>query len=596
MKNQQSSVYCFGTDSRFPTPEEKIRRAALKPARHQRVSVSLLLAAFLFVESAQVVFAAPPLNDNFANRIALTAGVTAVADTTNATIEPGEPNEFSSNKHNTVWYTWTASSDAVVAIDNIGTVMSSPFVVVYMGNSIDKLAVVAIDSGDVRLSFPAKAGTIFQIAVGNLSAVFPGGNSRLTLNTLPFGYSGVLFGPETPISAVPTNDNFANRSEISGATLTAIAYNRSATIEGGEPNTPITDVRKSVWFKWTAPADSRVTIDTTGTSVYEYFFAVYVGDSISTLATVASSSSVTNPTTTTFPALAGTTYTIAAGSYGSFSVPGTLVLTLTSAPANTGSLLNLSTRMPVGTGGDVLIGGFIVKNGPKQVVIRAIGPSLAQSGISNTLTDPFLELHDAAGTLVAQNNNWQDDGGQAGAIQASGLAPHDPRESAMILTLQAGSYTAIIRGVNNTTGVALVEVYDTEGAAAPAKAVNVSTRGFVSTGNSVMIAGFIVGGSSPAYVIIRGIGPSLAGFGVINALQNPVLELYDAGNHRLITIDNWQDVSNYGQVVAAGLAPTDSRECALSAFLPPGAYTAVLRGLNNTTGVGLVEVYNLLPQ
>jgi hypothetical protein len=251
--------------------------------------------------------------------------------------------------------------------------------------------------------------------------------------------------------------------------------------------------------------------------------------------------------------------------------------------------------MKVGTGNDVLIGGFIITGGPKEVVIRAIGPSLAQFRIANPLSDPFLELHNAAGTLVSQNNNWQDNPSQASAIQASGLAPKDPRESALRVTLGPGNHTAVVRGVNNAIGVGLVEVYDTEGAGASSKAANVATRGFVSTGDSVMIAGFIVGGNNPAHLIVRGIGPSLANFGIINALQNPQLELYDEDGRRLTTVDNWQDASNYGQVIAAGLAPSDLRESAISGSFDPGNYTAVLRGLNNTTGVGLVEVYNQAP-
>jgi hypothetical protein len=605
MKNQQSFVDFFRSDNPPPMPGAKIRQSALNPRQHPGVSVALLLAAFLFAQSGRALFAAPPPNDNFANRIALTAGVTAIGDTTNATIEPGEPTPrgvpSNQSPRYTVWYTWTASSDSMVSLDNFGSQIQDDYVAVYLGAALGRLVDVDYGyvfltggpGGRVRLApFPVKAGTTLQIQAGSVGS--GRGMLKLTLAANPFNHVGPLFGPEVSDAGLLANDNFINRAPLTGSALTAISYNLDATIEGGEPNRPFANVRNTVWFKWTAPATANVTIDTTGTTVSGHFFAVYAGDSIQTLATVAeNSSSNTNATTDTFPVAAGTTYTISAGSTQQYS--GTLVLTLTSAPAYTGSLLNLSTRMAVGTGNDVLIGGFILRNGPKKVVIRAIGPSLAQSGISNTLSDPFLELHDAAGTLITQNNNWQDDPDQAGAIQASGLAPRDPRESAVIVTLPASSYTAIIRGVNNTTGVALVEVYDTEGTAAPAKAVNVSTRGFVSTGNSVMIAGFIVGGSSPAYVIIRGIGPSLAGFGVINVLQNPVLELYDAGGHRLITIDNWQDVSNYGQVVAAGLAPSDSRECALSTFLDPGAYTAVLRGLNNTTGVGLVEVYNLLP-
>jgi hypothetical protein len=553
----------------------------------------LLTASTLWILSISPSIAAPPPNDNFSGRLPITAGVTVAANTAEATIEPSEP---VANAEHTVWYTWTASSDSIVSIDNIGTEIYHSFVAVFMGGSLDNLVIVVYGNeftSAIRLSFPVKAGTTFQVVMGDYSS--QGGNAHLTLTTQPFSHAGTLFGPDEPNSHFPLNDNFIHRSEVTGGELTAIAYNGDATREGGEPPRPFGDVYRTVWFKWTAPSNSIVTIDTTGTAVSGHFFAVYVGDSIGSLATVAgASSNDTDGVTNTFPAVAGTTYTILAGSKYSSNY-GTLVLTLTSAPAYTGSLLNLSTRLAVGTGNDVLIGGFIIAGGQKQVVVRAIGPSLTQFGIANALSDPFLELHDASGTLISQNNNWQDDPNQAGAIQASGLAPSDPREGALLVTLAAGNYTAIVRGVNNTTGVALVELYDTEGTGAPAKAVNVSTRGFVSTGNSVMIAGFIVGGSSPAYVIIRAIGPSLANSGIANALQNPVLELYDEDGHRLITIDNWQDVSNYGQVIAAGLAPSDSRECALSAGLDPGSYTAVVRGLNNTTGVGLVEVYNILP-
>lgn len=549
-----------------------------------------LLFSIIAVSSA---IAAPPPNDNFSGRIALTAGVTVTANTSQATIEP---NERTADAHHTIWYTWTAPSDSIVSIDNIGSEIYEAFIAVYMGSSLDKLAYVADGSAysnSFRFSFPVKAGTTFQIVAGDDNS--SGGKWQITLTTQPFTHAGPLFGPEEPDSRRPFNDSFIRKSTISGSTLTAISYNGGATKEGGEPNRPFDDVYRTVWFRWTAPSNSTVTIDTTGTSVSGHLFAVYVGDSIEALATVAgATSNDTDPTTATFPARAGTTYTILAASRYS-STYGTLVLTLTSAPPYTGSLLNISTRMKVGTGNDVLIGGFIITGGPKEVVIRAIGPSLAQFRIANPLSDPFLELHNAAGTLVSQNNNWQDNPSQASAIQASGLAPKDPRESALRVTLGPGNHTAVVRGVNNAIGVGLVEVYDTEGGGAPSKAANVATRGFVSTGDSVMIAGFIVGGNSPAHLIVRGIGPSLANFGIINALQNPQLELYDEDGRRLTTVDNWQDASNYGQVVAAGLAPSDLRESAISGSFDPGNYTVVLKGLNNTTGVGLVEVYNQAP-
>jgi hypothetical protein len=567
--------------------------ALLRPiwCNPRRFAVLLAILALLTwgVSSAT---AAPPSNDNFANRITLTEGVTATVNTTDATAEPSEP---VANSGHTAWYTWTAASDSIVSIDNIGTKVAHSFVGVFMGTSLDKLATVAYDSefsSAVRLSFPVKAGTTFQIVVGDFNN--QGGKEQITLTIKPFDHAGTLFGPGTPNSTVPANDNFVNRSQLSGAALTAIAYNADATLEGGEPQ-PYSSIAKTVWFKWTAPADSSVTLDTTGTGVSGHFFAVYVGDTISDLAPVAgNASSSTAPTAITFSVRRGVTYAISVGSRG-FIRSGTLVLALTSAPPLTGSLLNLSTRMAVGTGNNVLIAGFIITGGPKKLVIRGLGPSLARFNIDNTLADPKLELHGGTGALIAQNNDWQENSTQAAAIQASGLAPGDSHESALIITLDPGNFTVILAGVNSSVGVGLVEVYDTGGAGATAKAVNVSTRGYVSTGDSVMIGGFIVGGSDSGTIVVRGIGPSLASFGILNPLQNPELDLYDENGSKLISIDNWQDVPNYGQVIAAGLAPSDSRECAIAGSFSPGNYTAVLGGLNNTSGVGLVEVYNLRP-
>jgi hypothetical protein len=565
-----------------------------------------LVAAIFSVLALEVpsAIAVPPANDNFANRITLTAGVTATTDTTNATREPGEPNVRGSDHPSdyTVWYTWTASSDSIVSIDNIGSEIRDDFVAVYLGTALNKLVDVDNEAlfltgstgGEIRLSFPVKAGTTLQIQAGSTT----GGRGKLqiTLSTKAFNHVGQLFGPQVSDAGLLANDNFSGRSLVMGREWTAIGYLLDATIEGSEPNKPFANVHNTVWFMWTAPSDCEVTIDTTGTTVSGHLFAVYVGQTISDVAPVAGdNSSNTVAAATTFSARGGVTYIIAAGAMGS-SPSGTLVLTLTSAPPLTGSLSNLSTRMAVGTGNSVLIAGFIITGGAKNVVVRGIGPSLAQYHIANPLSDPYLELHDGTGALIAQNNDWQENPNQASAIQASGLAPPNAHESALLLTLQPGSYTAVLGGVNNGVGVGLVEVYDTDGTGAAAKAVNVATRGYVSTGDSVMIAGFIVGGSDSGSIVVRGIGPSLAGFGIANALQNPELDLYDGNGRKLISVDNWRDMANYGAVIAAGLAPSDSRECAIAASFSPGNYTAVLSGINNTSGIGLVEVYNLRPQ
>jgi hypothetical protein len=253
----------------------------------------------------------------------------------------------------------------------------------------------------------------------------------------------------------------------------------------------------------------------------------------------------------------------------------------------------------VGTGDNVLIGGIIIQgNAPKKVIIRAIGPGLTQYGVPGALQDPFLELHDVSGALIGQNDNWGTTipGGvitsdQVAEIQASGLAPGDSHESAIISTLQPGNYTAIVRGVNNTTGVALVEVYDLD-TTASVNLVNISTRGFVETGDNVMIGGLIILGSTPEKVIIRAIGPELTAYGVPGALQDPTLELHDGQGNLIAFDDNWKD-SQQTEIAATGLFPTDDRESAIVATLPPGNYTAIVHGVNGTSGVALVEVDKL---
>ena len=180
---------------------------------------------------------------------------------------------------------------------------------------------------------------------------------------------------------------------------------------------------------------------------------------------------------------------------------------------------------------------------------------------------------------------------QSAEILASGHVPMDAREPAMVQTLVPGAYTAIVRGVNNTTGTALVEVFDIDQASA-SLLINISTRGAVETGDSVMIGGFIIGGDAGSQVLIRAIGPSLTRAGVPNALQDPMLELHDGSGNLIASNDNWKDVQQ-GQIEATGHAPTDDRESAIITTLPQGSWTAIVRGKNNTTGVGLIEVFRL---
>ena len=264
------------------------------------------------------------------------------------------------------------------------------------------------------------------------------------------------------------------------------------------------------------------------------------------------------------------------------------------AQAAPAQALNISTRLRVELGDRVMIGGFIVTgSAPKKVAVRGIGPSLAGSGISDVLADPILELRNASGALVAQNDDWQDDPLQAAQITALGLAPGDPHESALVATLQpSASYTATLSGKNSGTGVGLLEIYDAD-QAADSQLANISSRGFVQTGDNVLIGGFILGGSDGTAIAVRGIGPSLSQAGLSGVLADPVLELRDSNGALLTSNDNWQDDPAQAALSVRGLAPTNSLESGVFAPLPPGAFTAILAGKNGGTGIGLVEIYNV---
>jgi YVTN family beta-propeller protein len=255
------------------------------------------------------------------------------------------------------------------------------------------------------------------------------------------------------------------------------------------------------------------------------------------------------------------------------------------APVAAKSLANVSTRLSVQPGDDALIGGFIIQGSDsKTVVVRAIGPSLPVTG---KLLDPKLQIYDSAGGVIASNDNWNSDRTH---VLNTGLAPKDEHEAVVIVSLAPGAYTAVVRGVGNTAGVGLVELYDID--SNHSRMANISTRGKVEAGDNVMIGGFIVAPDQSTKVMIRGIGPSLREYGVAAALEDPILELHD-GNGSLITEnDDWRSLQEQA-INDTGIPPIDDREAAIVATLQPGAYTAIVRGKNDGIGVGLVEMYNL---
>ena len=255
-------------------------------------------------------------------------------------------------------------------------------------------------------------------------------------------------------------------------------------------------------------------------------------------------------------------------------------------PAEPKRLLNVSTRLAAASDEGVLIGGFIITGSdPKQVAIRALGPSLP---VVEKLPNPVVSLYNSAGELIQFDDNWNLN---RAAVLMTGLAPGDEHEAATVVTLAPGAYTAIVQGANGGSGVALVEVYDLT-PDGDSTLANISTRGQVESGDDVMIGGFVISDDQPTKILVRALGPSLEQNGISGALQNPNLELYGGDGDLIFTNDDWRS-TQAAAIIATNLAPSDNRESAIIATLDPGSYTAIVRGQDNTTGIALVEIYNL---
>jgi len=255
------------------------------------------------------------------------------------------------------------------------------------------------------------------------------------------------------------------------------------------------------------------------------------------------------------------------------------------------NITNFSTRASVQTGQGVTIAGFTVTGtASKQVVVRGLGPSLTQSGVSGVLADPTLQLVDGSGKTIFINDNWKET--QPAGIEATGLAPPNDLESAIRIAVQPGKYTAILSGKNNTTGIGLVEVYDIEQNVLSAL-TNASTRGFVGTDQNVMIGGFITeGGNGSTEVVVRGLGPTLTQFGVSGALADSELDLVDSYGNIVQRNNNWKDTQQ-AEIQATGKAPPNELEAAILTTVAPGNYTVILSGNGGGTGIGLVDIYKL---
>ena len=260
------------------------------------------------------------------------------------------------------------------------------------------------------------------------------------------------------------------------------------------------------------------------------------------------------------------------------------------SPTGNAQILQISTRGRVGTGDDVLIGGFIIQGtAPKKVIVRAIGPSLGAFGVAGALPNPKLELFDGTGTVLATSDDWKDT--QEQEIIDTGLAPTNALESAIVADLAPGSYTAIVSGSAGGTGVALVEVFDLEEESG--KLANISTRAKIGLGDDVMIGGFILKGPQSQKNVIRAVGPSLGTAGVAGAIPNPALELYNSTGGLLQMNEDFNQNRDAGTIRSLGLGLVNGLEAGLFFEGAPGNFTVIMRGEDGATGIGLIEIYGV---
>lgn len=263
---------------------------------------------------------------------------------------------------------------------------------------------------------------------------------------------------------------------------------------------------------------------------------------------------------------------------------------------NEPALVNVSTRGMAGSGDNVLIAGFIIDGtASHSVAIRVLGPSLVNYGLSGVMADPSFTLN-SGGTDIATSDDWKTDAASAAALRAANLAPLSDREPGLVRTLGPGSYTVIVRGSGSSTGLVLLEAYDLDisnTAVASSRMINLSTRGQVGGGQNVMIMGFVVNGASARDILVTSIADSLSEYGVSGVLVDPKVEIFDSKNVKLAESDDWIDSPDFSTIARTGFCPRNPLESAVWLHLPPGAYTAVVSGVNGTQGVALPEVYDV---
>ena len=444
---------------------------------------------------------------------------------------------------------------------------------------------------NLTISFKTTNGTA-------LSSASTSQGSTLYPTTITFGAAPSLIAGGNATVSATTNSlvavTFSSLTSsvctISGSTVTGVA-NGVCTIAANAIGGGNYIAASQVTQSFTVGTSQTITFGAAPTLVVDGTATVSATASSGLPVTFSSlTSSVCTVSGTSVSGIAAGTCTIAANQAGNgtYSTAPQVTQSFTVVVATTiPRLANISTRGQVLTGDNVMIGGFIIGgSSPKKVLIRAVGPNLANFGVPGVLANPMLQLYSGQ-TVIASNDDWGPASNSA-AIQATGLAPVSPQESAILTTLAPGAYTAIVSGVGGGTGVGIVEVFEADHPEYPL--INISTRGQVQTGDNVMIGGFIIQGNASQTVLIRAVGPNLANFGVPGVLANPTLQLY-SGQTVIASNDDWQSASNAAEIQATGLAPVSSLESAILITLAPGAYTAIVSGVGGGTGVGIVEVF-----
>lgn len=537
-----------------------------------------------------------PFNDDLASSRPLdfqNSPLTVVGHNRGATSEPGEPIHAGKSGGSSVWWHWTPVIDTPITVDTSGSDFDTMLgIYTSVGDGIDALLLVG-ENDDAQgltsaVKFLAQAHTTYRIAVDGYDGAT--GQIELTLTRDDTVY--------------PANDSFSNPIQLSGESAHETGSNHQASREPGEPQPAGDSSHSSVWWSWTAPAHGRVTINTLNSS-FDTVLAIYTGDNLPTLQEIAKNddspnSSGGNSSEVNIFVEPNTTYHIAVDGYNGATGDIALALAFTSQPRRS-RLTNFSVRASSDTNQSLVLGFSSRGTAQRPLLLRAIGPSLTEFGISDALPDPKLSLYEnisGISLLRAENDNWGGDPLLAANFARLGAftLPSNSLDAALLMNTSTGTHTAVISGQGNS-GVILIEAYEIDPFSADSELSNISVRNFVGSGDDVLVLGFVLQGDSPREILVRGIGPTLASFGVSSILADPQLQIFRSDGSTVATNDDWNEYPELTQqfrATGAFALPSTSSDSALTVTLEPGVYSVVVKGANDTSGVALVEVY-LLP-